>query len=933
MYGSAVAIGLRIASTSQGRVRKEEVKKQARRSLKKRLLDDYDDEEQDGKVSSEKGQEIEDGWMDKDEDGDEASFVNKSIPCDSALAGDFPSIELTHEDNDDYDGDDDDDNDDDKDNDDDVNDPDFIPNDSAETSDEEEEQDKDFEVTSTPLQKSQSPRNSNEATQIFSFHNDSLSDKTNQPYIPDETNPTHSNKLNNSADHQIFVKSTSHKNEKLVCDKKYYCPLCPTKKFVKLYRHYEDSHPETKEGKHLKAHQYEKGDSTATKAYKKAERERVIEPLRRRANYIHNLHVLETKKGELIVKRCPVKETDYSMYLPCEFCLQFFYKNDLFRHITNCPLNNKNNLPSRVQTKARLLLPLRNEASLELNKILVRMRSDDVGNLVKYDPAIIKYGNTLCRKHLNNEDQEYHISNKLRELGRFVIGMRKELSQPKAWLFELLNPQIFSSVLSCVRKMCGWNEENKTVETPSLGIKLGQLLVKIAYMVKGEALMQGDNDQKTKTDDFVCLIEMKWNEEISRVSRTELQVRKYNKPQLLPLTEDLMKLKTHLVTTRQTSFDKLAADNSNISAWRSLATSTLASIILLNRRRSGEVAKMKSDQFGDHATGNLHGEVKKSLSPFEVKLCATLKRIEIRGKRGRKVPVLLTKQMTESMDILEKTREDVGVLPDNRYFFAVPTSLSYLRGPDALRKHANLCDLQCPEAVTSTKLRKHIATLCQILNLQERELEILAGFLGHDVKIHREYYRLPESTTQVAKVGKLLMLMERGEVGDFAGQTLDNIEMDLNEINSECESDVDSTDESDQSEDEELNENNEDGTTTRRTTSREGIAKDKKLIVEQSECLQEFLLTFSTPGKVDCEKCIKDANGALDEYNWEQIKWYAIKLEFSRKKYINEYILDSNSENSNDFEKLIHAKHAEYVEELMLKISSQKLELCGRYLC
>ena len=58
------------------------------------------------------------------------------------------------------------------------------------------------------------------------------------------------------------------------------------------------------------------------------------------------------------------------------------------------------------------------------------------------------------------------------------------------------------------------------------------------------------------------------------------------------------------------------------------------------------------------------------------------------------------------------------------------------------------------------------------------KFEILAGFLGHDVKIHSEYYRLPKSTTQVAKVGKLLMLMEKGGVVDFAGQA--NIEIDLN---------------------------------------------------------------------------------------------------------------------------------------------------------
>ena len=65
--------------------------------------------------------------------------------------------------------------------------------------------------------------------------------------------------------------------------------------------------------------------------------------------------------------------------------------------------------------------------------------------------------------------------------------------------------------------------------------------------------------------------------------------------------------------------------------------------------------------------------------------------------------------------------------------------------------------------------------------LQERELEILAGFLDHDVKIHREYYMLPESTTQVAKEGKLLMLFEKGGLTEIAGKALDNIEMDLND--------------------------------------------------------------------------------------------------------------------------------------------------------
>ena len=110
----------------------------------------------------------------------------------------------------------------------------------------------------------------------------------------------------------------------------------------------------------------------------------------------------------------------------------------------------------------------------------------------------------------------------------------------------------------------------------------------------------------------------------------------------------------------------------------------------------------------------------------------------------------------------------------------MPNSLNFVRGSDALRKHVKLSDLKCPAAVTSTKLRKHIATLSQLLNLQERELEMLATFLGHDLSVHREFYRLPESTTQIAKVGKMLMMMEQGKFGDFAGKKLDEIDLDLN---------------------------------------------------------------------------------------------------------------------------------------------------------
>lgn len=60
-----------------------------------------------------------------------------------------------------------------------------------------------------------------------------------------------------------------------------------------------------------------------------------------------------------------------------------------------------------------------------------------------------------------------------------------------------------------------------------------------------------------------------------------------------------------------------------------------------------------------------------------------------------------------------------------------------------------------------------MATLLQILNLKNNELDQVSDFLGHDIRVHREYYRLPEATIQLAKISKLLMAMEKGRLPDL----------------------------------------------------------------------------------------------------------------------------------------------------------------------
>lgn len=44
--------------------------------------------------------------------------------------------------------------------------------------------------------------------------------------------------------------------------------------------------------------------------------------------------------------------------------------------------------------------------------------------------------------------------------------------------------------------------------------------------------------------------------------------------------------------------------------------------------------------------------------------------MEIKGKRGRKVPIILTEEMKDSIGLLIKTRKAVGIPDANTYVFA-----------------------------------------------------------------------------------------------------------------------------------------------------------------------------------------------------------------------------------------------------------------------
>lgn len=66
--------------------------------------------------------------------------------------------------------------------------------------------------------------------------------------------------------------------------------------------------------------------------------------------------------------------------------------------------------------------------------------------------------------------------------------------------------------------------------------------------------------------------------------------------------------------------------------------------------------------------------------------------------------------------------------------------------------------------------------MSQVMNLDHNDQDILAKFMGHDLNIHREFYRLPKSTLKIAKISKILHALNTGKIDAVKGRDLDEID-------------------------------------------------------------------------------------------------------------------------------------------------------------
>ena len=534
--------------------------------------------------------------------------------------------------------------------------------------------------------------------------------------------------------------------------------------------------------RHLKTHKTHAEIVHAFSTTDSKERKRLIEKFRNKGNFLHNQDVLQSGEGQLKVKRKCKSDNNTGKFIHCMYCQGMFLRKELWRHARRCPCKPEDEDDNQKSGKTKVLgLAAAQDAALcswissGVWKLLSAMKQDEVASVVRNDFCILQFAQSLYNVHGKYTTRYDYVRQKLREVGRLLLCLRTDFSIPT--LEDAVKPANFQKVVEAVKTVSGFNEENLSYKTPTLALKLGHTLNKICDIIHCRALMAEDEELVKSTEIFKKLQSTKWSEYVSHNALNTLTDAKYNKPLTLPFTEDVQKLHQFLEKNAQCATFKLE-EEANAQNYAKLSKVLLTQIIVFNRRRAGEVSKMPLKSFLERDNTRLHDDVSYGLSDIEKRLCNYFSRVELMGKRGRKVAVLLPQSVVNGLTLLTEKRQECGVTDSNQFLFARPKAPSHYRGHDCLRDFSTQCDAKYPEHLRSTQLRKHVATLSQVLNLKDNELDQIADFLGHDIRVHRDFYRLPVPTMQLAKISKLLLSIEKGSISSIQGKSLDEIEIE-----------------------------------------------------------------------------------------------------------------------------------------------------------
>ncbi|XP_031668905.1 uncharacterized protein LOC109884846 isoform X1 [Oncorhynchus kisutch] len=236
-------------------------------------------------------------------------------------------------------------------------------------------------------------------------------------------------------------------------------------------------------------------------------------PAKRICQRVHDVAVARRGSGEMGSCSRPKVPGSTRCYTHCLHCQGLYIRKSLRKHVRYCPLNPKAEKPKpgpkmRIQSAmAFKMRPQPDYVSTGLWKIVCGMNSGRVSFVVRNDKCILLMGEELYNKLQPDDRRNKYIQQRMREVARLLITART--CTPLMCFEDLVIPSNLPHVITAVRAVAGYNEENKTYDRPTLAVQMGYNLMNIGNAVESCALTSGRHKVAESAGKFKGF---KWNE-------------------------------------------------------------------------------------------------------------------------------------------------------------------------------------------------------------------------------------------------------------------------------------------------------------------------------------------------------------------------------------------------------------------------------------
>ena len=522
--------------------------------------------------------------------------------------------------------------------------------------------------------KKQSPVYVSETENELTDHEEDSSDT-------DDESPPVSRDAATDDNQTIYVFPTNNKGGKRKYDKKDSCLYCKSMiGSTNLMKHL------------LRRHQSEEDVvQLMTLPCLSLARKKHMQILRNRGNFEHNVIVLKQGGGLLVCNR-PSNRKDISenidSYCACSNCFGFYSKREISKH--QCP-SKRSARPERILPSG---LGFSNERPVQ--QFFDRLIDDKVKRVAMTDPTIVEF--VKQQLDLKGFAAFSTIANKVRLLSEVLSNYRSKLCNETASVEDLLRPEGMVGLQETVKDMFNYQLEGQiSMERPSALMRLTQTLSQIIGVLKVDALRKVDWSQVKIWNAAPSLLEF-YLTPLARNAHKMLKSHACGVPQDLPDVSTIQTFSKYLDSFISQT-ERTRANHSKI------AKAVLARLLLFNKRRSSEVAKIKKSDW--EKRGNWKENALKdfeALDETEKVMVKTSEILYVVGKGRKHVPVIFPPHLVSAVKWLAMISHNEFIFPNR--------AEGHLRGHDTIREMVKNSGID--SRLTSTKFRKLAATVLQV---------------------------------------------------------------------------------------------------------------------------------------------------------------------------------------------------------------------------